>query len=149
MTMMRKGFIFLVVITCMVSCSGQFRNHGYMPPIENVNALVIGLDTQESVVEALGSPSTGGMLTDQAVYYVRNRVHHRGYTKPNEVSREVLLLTFDEKKTLSNVQRFGIDEGKIIQLEHRVTEVSGVERNILQQIIGSIGGFNPSAIVDE
>ena len=119
-----------------------------MPLAEDVDALIVGVDTRDSIIEVMGVPTTGGVLTEEAMYYVRSRVHHKGYVKPNEIQRDVLVLSFDKNQILRNVERFGIEKGKLIRLEHRVTEAPGGDRSILQQIIGSIGGFNPNSIVN-
>ena len=138
----------VLVMATLAACGGQYRNHGYMPLAEDVDALIVGVDTRESIIEVMGVPTTGGVLTEEAMYYVRSRVHHKGYVKPNEIQRDVLVLSFDKNQILRNVERFGIEKGKLIRLEHRVTEAPGGDRSILQQIIGSIGGFNPNSIVN-
>ena len=138
----------VLVMATLAACGGQYRNHGYMPLAEDVDALIVGVDTRDSIIEVMGVPTTGGVLTEEAMYYVRSRVHHKGYVKPNEIQRDVLVLSFDKNQILRNVERFGIEKGKFIRLEHRVTEAPGGDRSVLQQIIGSIGGFNPNSIVN-
>ena len=138
----------VLVMATLAACGGQYRNHGYMPLAEDVDTLIVGVDTRDSIIEVMGVPTTGGVLTEEAMYYVRSRVHHKGYVKPNEIQRDVLVLSFDKNQILRNVERFGIEKGKLIRLEHRVTEAPGGDRSILQQIIGSIGGFNPNSIVN-
>ncbi|MEL0122765.1 MAG: outer membrane protein assembly factor BamE [Paracoccaceae bacterium] len=143
-----KILALVLVMATLAACGGQYRNHGYMPLAEDVDALIVGVDTRDSIIEVMGVPTTGGVLTEEAMYYVRSRVHHKGYVKPNEIQRDVLVLSFDKNQILRNVERFGIEKGKLIRLEHRVTEAPGGDRSILQQIIGSIGGFNPNSIVN-
>lgn len=138
----------VLVMATLAACGGQYRNHGYMPLAEDVDALIVGVDTRDSIIEVMGVPTTGGVLTEEAMYYVRSRVHHKGYVKPNEIQRDVLVFSFDKNQILRNVERFGIEKGKLIRLEHRVTEAPGGDRSVLQQIIGSIGGFNPNSIVN-
>ena len=143
-----KKLALVLVMATLAACGGQYRNHGYMPLAEDVDALIVGVDTRDSIIEVMGVPTTGGVLTEEAMYYVRSRVHHKGYVKPNEIQRDVLVLSFNKNQILRNVERFGIEKGKLIRLEHRVTEAPGGDRSILQQIIGSIGGFNPNSIVN-
>jgi|TARA_B100001939_G_scaffold329184_1_gene325195 outer membrane protein assembly factor BamE (lipoprotein component of BamABCDE complex) len=143
-----KKLALVLVMATLAACGGQYRNHGYMPLAEDVDALIVGVDTRDSIIEVMGVPTTGGVLTEEAMYYVRSRVHHKGYVKPNEIQRDVLVLSFDKNQILRNVERFGIEKGKLIRLEHRVTEAPGGDRSVLQQIIGSIGGFNPNSIVN-
>jgi len=143
-----KMLALVLVMATLAACGGQYRNHGYMPLAEDVDALIVGVDTRDSIIEVMGVPTTGGVLTEEAMYYVRSRVHHKGYVKPNEIQRDVLVFSFDKNQILRNVERFGIEKGKLIRLEHRVTEAPGGDRSVLQQIIGSIGGFNPNSIVN-
>lgn len=143
-----KQLALVLVMATLAACGGQYRNHGYMPLAEDVDALIVGVETRDSIIEVMGVPTTGGVLTEEAMYYVRSRVHHKGYVKPNEIQRDVLVLSFDKNQILRNVERFGIEKGKLIRLEHRVTEAPGGDRSILQQIIGSIGGFNPNSILN-
>ncbi len=143
-----KQLALVLVMATLAACGGQYRNHGYMPLAEDVDALIVGVETRDSIIEVMGVPTTGGVLTEEAMYYVRSRVHHKGYVKPNEIQRDVLVLSFDKNQILRNVERFGIEKGKLIRLEHRVTEAPGGDRSVLQQIIGSIGGFNPNSIVN-
>ena len=143
-----KQLALVLVMATLAACGGQYRNHGYMPLAEDVDALIVGVDTRDSIIEVMGVPTTGGVLTEEAMYYVRSRVHHKGYVKPNEIQRDVLVFSFDKNQILRNVERFGIEKGKLIRLEHRVTEAPGGDRSVLQQIIGSIGGFNPNSIVN-
>ena len=144
-----KKIVVAIILPGLVACGGQYRNHGYMPSPEDVDALVVGVDTRGGVVEAIGVPSTGGVLTGDALYYVRSQVHHKGYVRPSEVNRDVLVLSFDNRQVLINVERFGIEKGRLVRLEHRVTEAPGGDRGVLEQIIGSIGGINPTSIIGE
>ena len=144
-----KKLAFAIMLTGLLACGGQYRNHGYMPLPEDVDALIVGVDTRDGILKVMGVPSTGGVLTDDALYYVRSLVHHRGYVRPSEINRDVLVLTFDKRQVLSNVERFDIEKGNVVRLEHRVTEAPSGDRSVLQQIIGSIGGFNPNSIVGD
>ncbi len=143
-----KQLALVLVMATLAACGGQYRNHGYMPLAEDVDALIVGVETRDSIIEVMGVPTTCGVLTEEAMYYVRSRVHHKGYVKPNEIQRDVLVLSFDKNQILRNVERFGIEKGKLIRLEHRVTEDQGGDSSILQQNIGSIGGFNPNSILN-
>lgn len=149
MNRMCQQLIIPAVLLFLAACGGEYRNHGYMPSTDDVNELVVGVDTREGTMEVLGAPSTSGMMTDKALYYVRSRIHHRGYKKPNEINREVLVLSYDQNDILRNIERFDINRGNVVFLVHRITDAPGGDRNILQQLIGSIGGINPNAILGE
>jgi len=118
--------------------------HGYMPPQQDVDALVVGVDTQGSVAESLGVPSSGGVTRENAYFYVRSRIQQGALGRPTEVDRQVLMLSFDKQGVLSNIERFGLQDGNVVSLEHRVTKTAGPELSLIRQIIGSIGGSIPN-----
>jgi len=128
------------VLIMISACSAQYRAHGYMPPQEDVDALVVGVDTQDSVADSLGVPSSGGVTR----FYVRSQMQQGALGRPTEVDREVLVLSFNKQGVLSNIERFGLQDGNIVSLEHRVTKTAGPELSLIRQIIGSVGGSVPS-----
>ena len=148
---MNRAFVRTAMFAAMLTlsaCAGQYRNHGYMPPQEQIDALIVGVDRREGIIEAVGAPTTSGVDVENAIYYVRSRVHHRGYARPDEIDREVLVLSFGKDQVLRNVERFGIEKGRLIVLEYRVTKLPGGDRSMLQQILASIGGFDAASVLD-
>lgn len=139
--MKRIGFIpaAFALFFMLVSCAAQYRSHGYMPPNDQVDALVVGVDTRDSVAEALGIPSSGGVTNDDAYFYVRSRMQQGALGRLTEVDREVLVLSFGKLGVLRNIERFGLQDGRFVSLEHRVTKTAGPELSLIQQIIGSVG----------
>ena len=115
-----------------------------MPPKEYVDDLVVGVDTRGSVAESLGAPSSGGLMRENAYFYVRSQMRQGALARPTEVNREVLVLSFNIQGVLSNIERFGLQDGNVISLEYRVTKAAGPELGLIRQIIGSVGGSAPS-----
>ena len=134
----------MAVLILPSACAAQYRMHGYMPPQQEVDALVVGVDTRSSVAESLGVPSSGGVTRDNAYFYVRSRMQQGAFAQPKEVDRQVLMLSFDKQGVLSNIERFGLQDGTVVSLEHRVTKTAGPELSLIRQIIGSVGGSIPS-----
>ena len=121
------------------ACAPTFRNHGYIPPQEELDALTVGVDTRASVEESVGPPSAGGVLSDGGYYYVRSRVRTFGPTAPKEIERQVLAISFDENDVVSNIESFGLENGQIIPLTRRVTSTAVTNKSFLRQLLGNIG----------
>ena len=133
-----------VALLCATSaCVATYRNHGYMPSEEQLDEIVVGVDTRASVEDSVGSPSSAGILSDSGYYYVRSRVRNFAYQAPKVIESEVLAITFDQGGVVRNIERFGLEDGRVITLERRVTETSVVDRTFLRQLFRSIGRFNP------
>lgn len=133
----------LLAVTALGACTAAIRNHGYIPPEEVLDEIVVGVDTRATVEDTAGSPTALGMVDDSGFYYVRSRMRSFAFTAPQVVEREVLAITFDEAGVVQNIERFGLEEGRVITLERRVTEVTGVRGTFLRQLLRNLGRFAP------
>lgn len=145
---LRFGLIGLLVV--MVSaCSTIYRNHGYVPTEDELATLEVGVDTRETVAEKVGRPTASGLLNDVGWFYVQSRWAYRGAFEPREIERQVVSITFAESGTVQNVERFGLERGKVVPLSRRVTESNVKGLSFIQQLLGSFGRLSPSAFTGE
>ncbi|QUJ77797.1 outer membrane protein assembly factor BamE [Sulfitobacter albidus] len=143
---MRRVIMALALGAALSACAPQFANHGYIPPAEDLDLLTVGVDTRASVEEAIGTPSTAGVVNESGFYYVRSRKRTFGALAPKTVEREVLAISFDSAGVVTNIERFGLERGRVVPISRRVT-TSGVSNNgFLKQLLGNIGRFNPAGL---
>jgi len=83
------------VLLLLSACSEIIRNHGYVPPEGDLNALIVGVDTRDTLAASIGRPSTSGVVQDQSWYYIGSQVRHFGARKPEEINREVVAISFN------------------------------------------------------
>ncbi len=126
----------------LAACSATVRKHGYVPPEEALNAVIVGVDTRESLEASIGKPSTSGVLRESSWFYIGSQVRHFGARKPEEISREVVAVRFDEGGTVSNVERFGLERGEVVVLSRRVTETTVRDVTFIRQLIRNFGNFD-------
>ncbi|MFY0595882.1 MAG: outer membrane protein assembly factor BamE [Cognatishimia sp.] len=137
----------LALCLLAAACSAQYRNHGYMPPQEDVEVVIVGVDTRDSVIETLGSPTAGGVLNEGGLYYVRSQFKTVGPFRPQEMSRELLAVSFNGNGTVANVERFGLEDGQVVSLSRRVTDNGLNDISFIRQLLGNLGNFNPSGLL--
>ncbi|WP_170564309.1 outer membrane protein assembly factor BamE [Ruegeria atlantica] len=141
-----KTLVFAACLVVAGACTPIFKNHGYVPPADQLAEIKVGVDTRDSVVETIGAPSSAGLVKDSGFYYVRSRVRHYGPKRPEVVSRELVAISFDQRGVVRNIERFGLEDGYVVVLDRRVTESSVQNRSFLRQLLGNIGNFNPANI---
>ena len=129
----------LLLLVSTSACVASYRNHGYIPPAEQLDEIVVGIDTRASVEDTVGPPSSTGVLEESGYYYVRSRVRSFAYFEPEVVEREVLAISFDAEGVVTNIERFGLEDGRVIAYERRVTESSVVDRTFLRQLLSGLG----------
>lgn len=139
----------LCAVTFVGACSPVIRNHGYIPFQEDLDQIVIGQDTRESVVTRVGPPTAGGVLSGGNYYYVASQFRHYGAVAPQETSREVLAIRFDAAGIVSNIERFGLEDGRVVTLSRRVTDDNIADTTFIRQLLGNIGRVNASDFIGE
>lgn len=133
----------LCCLLLAAACTATYRNHGYVPPEEDLQNLVVGVDTRATVDDTIGPPSASGMLSGGDYFYVRSRIRTFGMRRPEVVERQVLAISFKEDDTIANIERFSLADGQIVPLSRRTTDSSVVKSGFLRQLLGNIGNLNP------
>lgn len=143
----RKGAV-MAVILGLTACSSVYRNHGYVPADDELALVEVGVDTAETVGQKIGRPSTSGLLNDQGWFYVQSRYRHFGPQEPREVERQVVAVTFNEAGVVENIARFGLEDGKVVEISRRVTETNIKGISLIQQLLSNIGRIRAEDVID-
>ena len=144
----RIGLALICAIT-LASCSTIERRHGYTPDDATLSLVEIGRDTRESVAEKVGDPAALGVLAEGDFYYVSSVLETFAYRPTVEAEREVVAISFDGGGRVANVERFGLERGRIVPLSRRVTESNVRGIGILRQLFGSLGQLSAEDVLDE
>lgn len=143
----RLGLIAAVLF--VAACSTVYRNHGYVPTEQDLALIEVGVDTRETVSEKIGRPSASGLLNDVGWFYVQSRWAYRGAFEPREIERQVVSITFSESGRVQNIERFGLERGKVVPISRRVTESNVRGLSLIQQLLGSFGRVGPAAFAGD
>lgn len=134
-----------ILALCVVSaCSPVIRNHGYTPPQEELAEIRVGQDTRGSVRRKIGRPGATGIFTDEGWYYVSSKVEHLTYNEPRVIDRNVVAIVFDKQDVVASVNSYGLEEGRIVDLETNITPTYGKQLTIIEQLLGNIGSITGS-----
>ena len=143
------GLVMALTLAVMGACSPIFRNHGYVPSEDELALVAVGADTRETVAEKVGRPTASGLLNDVGWYYVQSRFRTYGPRAAQEIDRQVVAITFTEDGTVSNVERFGLEDGQVVTLSRRVTETNVRGVSLIKQLLGNLGNFRADQVLDE
>jgi len=130
-------------------CAAEVKNHGYAPDDALLAEITAGTDTRGSVRRKIGRPSTTGVFTESGWYYVATTVEHYMYYQPKVTDRRVVAVQFDADDVVAAVNVYGLEDGRIIDLQTRTTPTHGRELTILQQILGNIGSLSGEQFLDQ
>lgn len=143
----RRGCLMLALVASVAACSPIYRNHGYVPSEQELAQVEVGKDTRETVGQKIGRPSTQGLLNDVGWFYVQSRYKQVGPKAPQEIERQVLAVTFNDKGVVENIARYGLEDGKVVQISRRVTETNVKGLSFIQQILGTFGRLQAADVL--
>ena len=135
-------------MTSLAACSNIDRKHGYVPDDADLQQIVVGVDTKDTVGELVGRPTASGVLSDGGWYYVASKFRAYGLRDRREIDREVVAISFAGDGTVSNIERFGLQDGKVIAISRRVTDSNIKGVGFLRQLFGSIGNFSAESLLN-
>ena len=149
----RRFFALAGVTVCVAAlaagCSPVTSNHGYAPPPEELADLQVGFDTRATVQSKIGRPAGTGIFTDNGWYYVSSKVERLTYHAPEVVDRRVVEVLFDQNDVLAAVNEYGLEDGRVIDLETKTTPTHGRQLTILEQALGNIGVITEDTLAGE
>ncbi|GGD29690.1 outer membrane protein assembly factor BamE [Sinisalibacter lacisalsi] len=131
-----KSIAALVALAALTACSPVYNYHGFTPTDEDLEEIAVGLDTRTTVASIIGDPGASGLLEESAWYYVRSEFKHDTFRAPEEISREVVAISFDDNDVVENIERFGLERGEVVVLSRRVTDSNIEGMGFLRQLFG-------------
>lgn len=137
-----------MVVAAVAACSPMYRNHGYVPSDQELELLTVGKDTRESVAKSVGRPSASGLLNDEGWYFVQSKWKSVGMFSPKEEVRQVVAISFDKNGIVSNIERFGLEKGRVVPISRRVTSDNIKGKGFIAQMFGNIGGIGAGKLLN-
>lgn len=132
------------------ACSPVQTYSGFRPEYNNVEIAdpQVGVDTQDTVRQRFGSPSTTAVFDQTAWYYMTSVQEQVAFYTPRVTDRRVMVVRFDGT-TVAAVEKYGIERGRIIAYNDNVTPTRGRELGVLEQLFGNIGSTPPIRTEDQ
>jgi outer membrane protein assembly factor BamE (lipoprotein component of BamABCDE complex) len=137
----RMALIGSALALALAGCAATFDNHGYVPPAEDLAQVRIGT-SRADVAGAIGTPGAAGVMRDEAWLYTAYRMRNHGYRAPEIIERQIIAISFDAAGRVSNIEEFGLADGRVVQLSRRVTTSSVREVTFFGQLLSNFGRVN-------
>jgi outer membrane protein assembly factor BamE (lipoprotein component of BamABCDE complex) len=141
------GTRFLIVFAglFLAACSPRIDHHGYQAKPGAFAQIDRGMSRTE-VEGILGSPSTTASINFEgdSSYYITSTTQTRSFLQAKELKREVIAVRFSKQDQVESFAEYGLEDGRIIDMNSRQSPVTGAERSILQDLFKGIMGSKPS-----
>jgi outer membrane protein assembly factor BamE (lipoprotein component of BamABCDE complex) len=143
----RRAALWLVLATSasgLAACTPQISHRGYYVKPGAFDQVREGMSKSE-VEAVLGSPSTTASVNVQgdSYYYITSTTVSRSFLTPQEVNRQVIAVRFDRNEQVEAFAQYGLEDGRVININDRKTPVPGSEFSILRELLGGGQRFGP------
>ncbi len=127
----------------LAGCSPSVEHRGYVAKPGAFAQISNGMAKSE-VEGILGSPSTTASVNFQgdSYYYITSTTKGRAFLLPKETSREVIAVRFDQNDQVQSFSQYGLEDGRIIDVNTRKTPVVGEDLGILKNIFRGLLNSN-------
>ncbi len=138
-------FLFVFAGLLLAACTPRIDHHGYQPKPGAFAQIDRGMSRTE-VEGILGSPSTTASVNFEgdSNYYITSTTQTRSFLQAKELNREVIAVRFNKQDQVESFAEYGLEDGRIINMNSRQSPVTGAERSILQDLFKGIMGSKPS-----
>jgi len=150
---MRRSFTSRLLISAAMAlavagCTANIAHRGYLAKPGAFSQVREGMAKSE-VEGILGSPSTTASVNFQgdSYYYISSTTEQTAFFNATETDRQVIAIRFDKNDQVANLGQYGLEDGKVIDINSRTTPTKGRELTILQQLFGNIGRPGPGGII--
>ena len=138
--MFKKKIIVLIVACLLInSCSGIKRNNGYLPVQDSVDQLKVNVTSLSSAKSKLGEPALI-LGKKEPIFIYSSQVTNRVlFFEPKVISRDVLVLYFNNKKKLRKLKKFSLKDGKSFDVNTDATDLNSEERSLIASLFSNVG----------
>ena len=138
---MKKNFFYIFLLIALNACVSKVDKRGYMFDMSDHNLLQEGITSKERVLKIMGSPTLISDLdSDEAWIYYAEDLKRLLFFKPDIISRDVLVVRFNEAGTIRELNRIDLnDEEKQLQFAANFTNVESRKIGFLKSLFSNVG----------
>jgi len=118
-------------------------NRGAIVESRKIAQVKPGLPAQQTLA-ILGTPSTTSTIGGEAWYYVSQRTERQlAFMNPKIVDQHVLAIYFDKEKRIQRIADYGLEDGKLVDFQSRITPPAGSDSNFVRSMLASATSYWP------
>jgi len=133
------GFASLAILA-VSACAPVENQRGYVPDMEAVAMIQVGMDTKDSVSMKLGNPSTQATFGNDTWYYISAHVEQNAFFAPRATERNIVAVEFTGDGKVSDIHKYTLADGRVVDFQTRETPSRGRTLTLIQQLINAVPG---------
>ncbi len=119
---------------------------GQIVDADALKELVPGTSSRADATSLLGSPTARATFDDNTWIYISQVTSTRIGRTPGVTEQKVIVLSFDQKGSLTRIRQLDRQDSKQIAMAAGATPSPGSEASFMQQLLGNVGKFTPAGL---
>src|ERR1700741_3585418 len=104
---MRRSFwVFLLGTLTLAACAPVESQRGYVPDMEAISSIQVGVDTKDMVSKKLGDPSTAATFGGDTWYYISAHTEQNAFFAPRPTDRNIVAVEFTKDGKVADVHKY-------------------------------------------
>ncbi len=136
----------VAVAALLIACTPVVSQRGYLGDPTTEASIKPGTDTQTTVEDRLGYPSTTATFGGDTWYYISQTEKQVAFFHPTVLRRQILAVYFDKDNRVTGLRHYSLQDGHVIAFESRQTPARGRELTFLQQLLNATPGTQATPI---
>ena len=121
-------------------CAPVENQRGYVPDMEAISSVQVGMDTKDTVSMKLGNPTTQATFGSDTWYYISAHVEQNAFFAPRATERNIVAVEFTGEGKVSDIHKFTLADGRVVAFQSRETPSRGRTLTIIQQFFNAVPG---------
>jgi len=138
--MRRLNWALLFGAAMLAGCAAVENQRGYVPDIQAMQSVQVGMDTKETVSKKLGNPTTVATFSSDTWYYISAHVEQNAFFAPRPTERNIVAVEFTKEGKVSDMHKYTLADGRVVDFVGRETPTRGREMTLIQQIFNAVPG---------
>ena len=136
-------YVSLLSSTMLLSaCGFETYQSGDLPSQKRLEMITPGY-SQEKVLDLLGAPIFENKIGNESFYiYFRSKKENRAFFHPEEVERDIYVISFASNQTVKSVKHLTLQDGNEITFDEAYTKVTGKELSVMEQLVKNFGRYD-------
>src|SRR5258705_8559723 len=119
------------------ACAPVENQRGYVPYMDAISQIQVGMDTKDTVSMKLGNPSTQATFGSDTWYYISSHVEQNAFFAPRATERNIVAVEFTGEGKVADVHKFTLADGRGGGFQSRETPTRGRTLTIIQQFFNA------------
>ena len=141
----RAGVALILGALLVAACAPTVQVHGYVPSRRTWRGSGRASTPPPPSRRCWAGRPRAACSPIRRWYYVQSTIENFTYNPPRVVDRTVLAVNFSRSGVVEDVVRYGLEDGRIVDLTARTTDTGGRQLGVLEQLFGNLLNIDAEA----